>query len=551
MPLPNLSITTDSSICENDSLTLQANSNGLPLLWRSNAALPCTTCPNPVVSPSQSTWYFVQIDSNACTSEDSVLVTVLPLPNPTIVADSSICTGDSLFLQATGGGMYQWSVNGLPLNGSNAQIGVQPISNTIYTVQVQDSFGCIASTNHPVQIRSFTTSPLSDFTICRGDSVTLRLSNGSNPIWQGQALSCQTCAVAVATPTDSTWYQVQYSSNNCPVTDSLAVHVIDTRFFQTLPVDSICLGDSVQLQVQGVTTPISWTPSTNLSNPTAAQTWAFPTTNTWYVVNLTAGNCAVSDSVWVGLHPPTTIQTSDLSYCIGDSARLLANGNATTYTWSPLSNLSDASSASPWVNGISTQQYQVVGVGFCNQDTAFANVQVQALPILEVDSVQTVTMGQTITLEANSNAADIWWSPSDELSCDNCWQTDWTVNGAQTFYITAIDAQGCLVVDSILLRLQNNCIPDLVYVPNAFSPDGDGQNDVLYAQTGSIQTLLGFQIYNRWGELVFETRDFNQGWDGRHKGQVVAPDVFGYVLQFECPQSGQVILKKGNITILR
>ncbi|MGH1335669.1 MAG: PKD domain-containing protein [Aureispira sp.] len=553
-PLPYLqaSAMDSSHLCLGDSLILQANSNGLPLRWRSNATLSCTTCPTPIATPNQNSWYFVQVDSNTCTREDSVLVTVSPLPIPIIVADSSVCEGDSLFLQATGGALYQWSSNGTLLSNTNAQLSVLPIVNTIYTLQAQDSFGCSASTSHPIQIRSSALSPLPDFTICRGDSVTLQLSNGSNPTWQGQALSCQTCAIAIATPTDSTWYQVQYNNvDNCPVVDSLQIQVIDVRFFQTLPVDSICIGDSVQLQIQGVNAPILWSPSTTLSDPTATQTWAFPTVNTWYTVNLTAGSCALTDSVWVALRTPTTIQTSDVSYCIGDSMQLLAHGNATTYTWSPASNLSNPLTANPWVNILNNQQYQVVGTGFCNTDTAFANVQVQALPNLEVDSIQMVTIGQTVTLTANSNAADIWWSPSEELSCDNCWQTDWIVNDTKTFYVTALDDQGCLVIDSILLRLQRDCVPDLVYVPNAFSPDGDGQNDVLYAQTGSVQTLLGFQIYNRWGELVFESRDFNRGWDGRYKGQALAPDVFGYVLQFECPQSGQPILKKGNITILR
>ncbi len=333
--------------------------------------------------------------------------------------------------------------------------------------------------------------------------------------------------------------------------DSLQVQVIDTRFFQALAADTLCLGDSVQLQVQGVNAPIIWSPAASLSSATSTAPWAFPTTNTWYQVQLLQGDCAAVDSVWVALRPATLIQSSDVTYCIGDSAQLLATGNATAYTWSPSFGLSNDSIPNPWTSIGSSQQYQVIGYGFCNSDTAYANISLQALPTLQVDTVVTVALGQTITLQANSNASAIFWSPATDLSCSNCWQTDWKADSAQVFYITAIDGLGCLVVDSIRVLIQSNCVADLVYVPNAFSPDGDGQNDVLFAQTGSVQTLLGFQIYNRWGELVFETRDFTQGWDGRYKGQALPPDVFGYVLQFECPQSGEVLLKKGNITILR
>ena len=554
-PRPYLqpNVMDSSQICLGDSLTLQANSNGQALIWRSNAALPCTHCPNPVVSPSQSSWYYVQIDSNnACLAEDSIWVQVRPLPVVQIDADSSICEGDSLFLQATGGIDYQWTANGLLLNDTTAQIGVQPTANTIYQVRVIDRFGCMDSSIHPVQIRLRNTTPLTEQTICRGDTTTLQLNNGSNPTWQGIALSCQVCPMPNVYPNDSSWYQVSYfNNNNCLVNDSVAVHVIDTRFFGALPVDSICLGDSVQLQVQGTPAAISWSPAATLSDTSSTQPWAFPNSNTWYYVHLQAGACAISDSVWVALRAATQIQANDLSYCLGDSAQLLATGNATSYVWSPSTNLSNDSIANPWVWGNINQWYQVIGTGQCNHDTAWANVQVQALPNLEVDSVLTVSLGQVISLTANSNASDIWWSPSDGLSCDNCWQTEWIVDSTPTFYVTAIDNQGCLVMDSIVLRLQDDCTPDLVFVPNAFSPNDDGYNDVLFAQTGSVQTLVSFQIYNRWGSLVFETRDFNQGWDGHYKGQALPPDVFGYVLQFECPQSGQIVLKKGNITILR
>lgn len=552
-PLPYLQATVvdSSQLCLGDSLTLQANSNGWPVIWRSNAFLPCTNCPNPIVAPNQTSWFYVTIDSNStCLLGDSILVNVHPLPTPSVVGDSSICAGDSLLLQAAGGLFYQWSPN--VLDSTNAQIWVQPVVNTTYQLSVQDSVGCTASLRYPIQVRSTNFTPLPDLTICRGDSVFLSLINGTNPTWQGLALSCTTCPTPTATPSDSSWYQVQYLNvNNCPIMDSLQVQVIDTRSFQALAVDSICGGDSVQLQVQGANAPIDWSPAATLSSATSTQPWAFPTVNTWYKVSLVAGNCAVEDSVWVVVKAPTIIAANDVTYCMGDSAQLLATGNANTYTWIPAMGLSDNWVVNPWVQVTNNQIYQVIGSGDCNTDTALATVQVQALPSLEVDSILTVTIGQLITLEANSNAADILWSPSADLSCANCWQTEWTVDSAAVFYVRAIDAQGCAVNDSIVLRLQHACVPDLVYVPNAFSPDGDGQNDVLYAQTGSVQTLLGFHIYNRWGELVFETRDFARGWDGRYKGQDVAPDVFGYVLQFECPQSGQVILKKGNITILR
>jgi gliding motility-associated-like protein len=542
-----------SQLCLGDSLTLQANSNGLAVQWRSTAALPCFNCPNPTVAPTQNTWYYAQVDSaTACVAWDSILIKVAPLPTAAVIGDTSICEGDSLLLQATGGNSYRWSPSAAVSNSSTAQIWVRPLAATTYGLWVQDSLGCVDSTQHQVDLRSRSTTPLVGDTICRGDSATLQLSSGSAPIWQGPALSCQTCDTPIAAPNDSAWYLVAYTNaDNCPVVDSVSIAVLDTRFFQASAVDSICMGDSVQLLVQGAPASVRWSPSTGLSAPNSDAPWATPTTNRWYQVRLQQGNCSVSDSVKINFLPTTNISALDVTYCIGDSAQLLATGNANRYQWQPRNNLSSPDSFATMVYALSTQQYQVIGRGRCNTDTAFATVSVQALPSLQVDSLLTAALGQTITLEANSNALDLLWSPSADLSCSNCWQTEWTVDSGRTFYITAVDDLGCLVVDSIRIIVQSACVADLVYVPNAFTPDGDGQNDVLYAQTGSVQTLLGFQIYNRWGELVFETRDFAQGWDGRYKGQALTPDFYGYVLQFECPQSGEILLKKGNITILR
>ncbi len=177
-----LAIVPDSGqLCLGDSLSLQANSNGLPLQWRSTAFLSCTNCSTPIVAPSQSSWYYVQVDSSsACVAWDSILIQVNPLPNAAIVADSSICLGDSLSLQALGGGNYIWTIN----NSTAAQIWSRPTVASSYTVLVQDSFGCLDSAQHRVQIRSIATTPLPDATICLGDSVPLQLSSGNAPTWQ-------------------------------------------------------------------------------------------------------------------------------------------------------------------------------------------------------------------------------------------------------------------------------------------------------------------------------------------------------------------------------
>ena len=116
--------------------------------------------------------------------------------------------------------------------------------------------------------------------------------------------------------------------------------------------------------------------------------------------------------------------------------------------------------------------------------------------------------------------------------------------------MTVTDAFGCLTTDSIIIYVSEAlCEEPNIFVPNAFSPDSDGHNDVIFVEGGVI-TELYFVIYNRWGEQVFETNVINKGWDGTFNGKACPPDVYGYYMKCRCID-GNEFTKKGNITLLR
>lgn len=93
------------------------------------------------------------------------------------------------------------------------------------------------------------------------------------------------------------------------------------------------------------------------------------------------------------------------------------------------------------------------------------------------------------------------------------------------------------------------CSSTNLYVPNAFSPNNDGKNDVLYVRGNFIQTMY-FTVYDRWGQKMFETRNQNEGWDGTYKGKKLDPAVFGWYVEGTC-EVGEKFFKKGNVTLLR
>jgi len=545
------------AICLGDSVQLQGNSNlSTGFDWGTSTSLSCQYCSTPIASPSATTTYVLQsTDSTICKETDSVVVYVFPLPQAAINADSSICEGDTLQLTATGGGQYQW-IGGTPLSSDTiANPTTTPITPSNYIVVVSDSNGCKNTASIGVAIRSSAFVPLPNDTICLGDSLQLALTpNNSNPIWSGQALSCTHCLSTTAAPDTASLYWVQYYNNdNCPVRDSLQISVIDLNDLTAYPSDSICLGDSLQLAVSGHNNQqVQWSPYYNINNNNTTTPTVFPAVDTQYIVEVQAGKCFRADTVSIFIENNVAINAIGGEYCIGDTIQLMAYGNAERFEWFPSIGLNNDTTAAPLVFVANSQQYQVIGYGNCGLDTAFAQVSVQSPPSIQLDTGLQVPFGTTVTLNDTilPNMQYIW-SPADRLSCAQCPQPTHTVRAGNVFYVTVIDSLGCWTRDSIWVRPISNCVASSVFIPNAFTPNNDGHNDKLWIRCGRPLEIEAFQIYDRWGKMVFETKDIAIGWDGRFKNKALPPDVYGYYLLFRCPDTGEKILKKGNVTILR
>ena len=123
----------------------------------------------------------------------------------------------------------------------------------------------------------------------------------------------------------------------------------------------------------------------------------------------------------------------------------------------------------------------------------------------------------------------------------------------ETIVLTVTNNFGCISTDTI--RFKTFCPNTEVFIPNAFTPDGDGINDVLYVQSRGIKLVKSLRIYNRWGEMVFEKNNFNPndisaGWNGRIRGNLANPDVYVYICEVVC-EKGAVQLLKGNVAIIK
>ena len=160
---------------------------------------------------------------------------------------------------------------------------------------------------------------------------------------------------------------------------------------------------------------------------------------------------------------------------------------------------------------------------------------------------------QKVVLTALTNAPDsisYHWMPEPSIEFPYRAITSARPDTTTTFFVIATDKYGCNAMDTITIFVKDfKCDIPNVYVPNAFSPNDDMVNDILYVESKVVDSLY-FAIYTRWGEKVFETTDITKGWDGSYKGEKLSSAVFVYYIDATCI-NGQRLKKKGNISLLR
>jgi gliding motility-associated-like protein len=321
---------------------------------------------------------------------------------------------------------------------------------------------------------------------------------------------------------------------------------------------TLCRGNSAPLNAVGAS-QYEWSPIQGLSCITCPNPVASPLTTTSYVVKATNSfGCSSTDTVVVTVMQPFNVNVSGSdSICIGSSSTLVASGG-TTYNWSPAASLNNSTSSTVVATPSVTTTYRVIGFdgANCFTDTAFVTVAVGQYPVVNLGPDQVVASGAAVTLTPAVQNGPItkWeWSQAGGLSCTNCAQPVATILKDISYKVKATTAFGCSAEDTI--SFNTFCKDAQTFIPNAFTPDGDGINDVLMVRGSGIVTVKSFRIFNRWGEVVFERSNFVPnnpafGWDGKINGIAGGPDVFVYTADVVCG-NGTTFSYKGNVSLLK
>ncbi|MCW3463367.1 PKD domain-containing protein [Chitinophaga nivalis] len=345
---------------------------------------------------------------------------------------------------------------------------------------------------------------------------------------------------------------------SCPSTATASMIVHPAPLLQLAPATAkICLGGSLQLHANttGAVT-VQWT-DYNISDPASKDPLVKPAVNTVYQVKATNEfGCTNTGNIPVTVVQPFHIYALDAEVCAGKSVQLLAGG-ALSYRWIAGKGLDRTDIPDPVATPDNTTTYQVVGYDneSCFTDTALAKVHVREAPTVNAGPDMEIPTGTVIPLPVTGSADIIQttWTPQTGLSCFSCLAPTATPLRNTTYKVTVTNRFGCESSDEISIRLV--CTISSLFIPNTFSPNGDGQNDIFYIRGRGMQRIRTFRIFNRWGQLIFEranvnTEDPSQGWDGKFKGTPLNPDVFVYYAEVIC-DTGESTLLKGNVTLIR
>ena len=542
----------DVSICTSGSTTLAA-SGGVTYAWDNGLG----SGNNLSVSPASTTTYTVTgTDAGGCVGTDNLVVTVNSLPSVNAGLDQTICPGTSVTLNGSGATNYSWD------NGVLDGIAFIPSTTTSYTVTGTSATGCTATDQVTITLAVPPTVDAGpDITTCLGTSTTLTASGAATYSW---IPGSQTTPSITVNPSATTTYTVSGTdANGCANSDQVQVTLAPLPTINAGPDVSICAGSPVTLSASGATS-YSW--DNGVTNGIAFTPAA---TTTYTVIGTSAAGCTGTDAVTVTVNTsaPVSFMASSTTGCVPQTITLTnTTANATNCIWT----LSDGTILS----GCSSVQVDFTQAGCydvslsttlsngCQGTLSQSNfICIDPLPDAAfTQSSYTITdLENTIHFTNLSTGASAynWYfgdgTPMSQL-VDPIHTYNFDENGTYQVMLVAFSPAGCS--DTAYSSFQY--AEELVFwVPNSFTPDGNEYNQVFLPifSSGYDPYNYNLSIYNRWGELIFESNDMTIGWDGTYvsSGKIheSQDDVYTWKIRYKVKSNDEHKIAVGHVTIIK
>jgi len=394
-----------------------------------------------------------------------------------------------------------------------------------------------------------------DTLICNGDNVQLQAIGIGVFSWTGPNMVNQNSATPTVNPSTTTNYFVQLDDNGCINRDTVRVRVVNFVTLSAMKDTVICLGDSVRLTAITDGLRFNWTPASTISNPTLLSPNALPVNNpTTYQLTAIIGSCNATDDVTVSMIPyPGANAGPDTVICYNTTAFLHASMVGSAFSWSPSASLSNPNSLNTIASPPGTTSYvlsvtDVLGCPKPKRDTVVVTVLPKVNAFAGKDTA--VVVGQPLHFNATGGVS-YSWSPSIALNNPSIFNPTATYDGSFdsiVYKVVVRDQANCSDSDFVLVKIFRT--NPQIFVPTAFTPNGDGHNDFFRPIPVGISRFEYFRVYNRWGQLVYSSVDLETGWDGKIQGRDQASNTFVWVVK-GVDYTGKEVFAKGTVTLIR
>jgi len=480
---------------------------------------------------------------------------VLP-PNNTPPPLMTVCAGNSTILSSSLTCGIKWfndSIAGTLL-GTGSSLNTPPLSTTT-TFYIEDpSCGvpgprtAVEVTVVPLPVISITTN---DPLICIGQSATLTASGALNYTWApSSSLNTTLDFSVIATPVVNSIYTVTGSNGLCSGTNSIPINLVPEPAPAITAIDNkICVGSTLTLNASGAQT-YSWLPANLVSNPNGSVVVASPpsaTTFTLIGVN-TIGmvSCIEETTYSVAILPyAQPLISGNVTICEGEEAVLTVSGG-NTYNWTPNAGISNPSDFGIIVSPLATSVYSVnvSNNGYCGT-TATVMVHVNPKPNVYAGRDTIFNLKEPMIITAIGEGT-LKWISGDDISCADCPSTQIFPVKNSCYVIKATNSFGCEAIDEVCIDVSRE---NVLYIPNTFTPNGDGLNDEFYVSGFGFSDLT-LEIFDRWGVQLFTSNDISRGWNGRYKGQDCQIATYIYKLSYST-FGGKLTTKTGHVNLVR
>lgn len=516
--LPVVNLGADITLCGAPGQLLDAGNAGSNYLWNTSAT-------TQTINVSTSGTYSVTVtNANNCSASDAVNIQFNAMPVDALQDVSTCASAPPVLNAGNPGSTYLWSTGAISQS-------ITPGSGGTYSVQVTTAQNCTATFDAVVVLAPLVSVALgNDTTICQGQSITLDAgTSGSNYLWSTGATTQSINVLANGT------YSVSVSNAACSASDAIEVTVVPGPT-DVLANSTRCVGETVTLDAGNAGSNYLWsTGATNQSiNVSSAAVYSVVITN--------GSGCSGTFDANVQFVPPPVVDLGmDTVLCEGRTLALDAGNMGSTYHWS------NGSTERTITIGQAGTYSVNVNNGSCSRSddiTVLYNPSPVRMAVNEFHACLD-DEPKYVVIDAGNPGSQFDWSTGESTQVVMASAYGW-------YYVHVTNNYDCTTQDSA--RVIEHC-PATIFVPNTFTPNGDGVND-FFLPVGKSIASMRLMIFDRWGELLFETEQLDTGWDGTYQGEYVKNDMYVWRIEYKffTDQDGAIGFRQeqsGGVQVLR